>query len=674
MQRPGLAPLKKKQKQKTSKDDLVKIDRPFPKNRLIDRAVSSFNLAGSKLTPRSLILSVPTPPLANMRRALRHRPRIQPPTETPPAPSSPLPWYAAPRAPPSHSPSTTEADPLIVAASEVALTLPVHPAPLPATAPAPLLRLLPAFTSAHFLSLLRSNPLSLPPLPLLSLFRLLLLASPPGLFRHTPSSFLSMSHHLLLHRLPDLARPLLRLLVSRLGRSSPPRLLPLLLPAASPGDPAPLVSELAAAYADEGLLADACSLVLLALRGGTRLPAPVCFGLMSRLPTTPEAYTFYLQLLDAGMPPEVRQFNVLMRDFVRFGDLAGARKVFDEMRTRSVQPTVVSFNTLISGMCRARDLDGVDELYKGMTQMGIKPDVYTYSALIKGLSSSGRMDDATMMFGEMRERGVKPNTIVFTTLIDAHCKDGDVKAGMDLYQDMRARGVMPDLVAYNALLNGLCRARNFKAAECIVEEMRGTGLKPDKVTYTTLIDGCCKDGKLDMVMDIKQKMVDKEVALDEVTYTALISGLSKAGRPVDAERVLVEMIEAGLEPDNTTYTMVIDAFCRKGDVKTGFKLLKEMQNKGRKPGVVTYNVIMSGLCKLGQLKNADMLLHAMLNIGVSPDDITYNILLDGQCKHRKVTDSEELKSAKGMVPDFGVYTSLISELVKKKPAKSYHDR
>ncbi|PNT61237.1 hypothetical protein BRADI_5g12557v3 [Brachypodium distachyon] len=561
-----------------------------------------------------------------MRRALR-------PRQHPPPPSS-LPWYAPPpQPPPSHSPSTTEADPLIVAASEVALALPVHPAPLPATAPPPLLRLLPAFTSGHFLSLLRRNPLSLPPLPILSLFRLLLLASPPGLFRHTPSSFLSMSHHLLVHRLPHLARPLLRLLASRLGRSSAPRLLPDLLPAASPGDPAPLVSELAAAYADEGLLPDACSLVLLALRRGISLPAPVCSGLMSRLPSTPEAYTFYLQLLDAGMAPETRLFNVLMRDFVRLGELVSARKVFDEMR-RSVQPTVVTFNTLISG----------------------------------------RMENAVKMFNEMRDTGVNPNAVVFTTLIDAHCKEGNVNAGMDLYQDMRVRGVMPDLVAYNALVNGLCRARNLKAAESIVEEMKNAGLKPDKVTYTTLIDGCCKDGKLDMAMDIKQKMAEKEVSLDEVTYTALISGLSKAGRPVDAERVLREMMEAALEPDNTTYTMVIDAFCRKGDVKTGFKLLKEMQNKGKKPGVVTYNVIMNGLCKLGQMKNADMLLHAMLNIGVSPDDITYNILLDGQCKHGKVANSEELESSKGMVPDFAVYTSLISELAKKKPAKNYHDR
>uniref|UniRef100_A0A0A9FQ74 Uncharacterized protein n=1 Tax=Arundo donax TaxID=35708 RepID=A0A0A9FQ74_ARUDO len=42
-----------------------------------------------------------------------------------------------------------------------------------------------------------------------------------------------MSHHLLSHRLPHLALPLLRLLTSRLGRDSPPRLLPLLLSAAS---------------------------------------------------------------------------------------------------------------------------------------------------------------------------------------------------------------------------------------------------------------------------------------------------------------------------------------------------------------------------------------------------------------------------------------------------------
>jgi hypothetical protein len=47
--------------------------------------------------------------------------------------------------------------------------------------------------------------------------------------------------------------------------------------------------------------------------------------------------------------------------------------------------------------------------------------------------------------------------------------------------------------------------------------------------------------------------------------------------------------------------------------------------------------------------------------------------LDGHCKHGKVRDAEELKSAKGMVSDFGVYTSLINEFVKKESNKSYHD-
>jgi hypothetical protein len=103
-----------------------------------------------------------------------------------------------------------------------------------------------------------------------------------------------MSQHLLSHHLPHLALPLLHLLVSRLGRDSPPRLVPLVLSATSPGDPAPLASELAKAYADEGLLPDACSLLLLALRRGVHVSVPVLSGLVSRLPTAPEAYTFYL--------------------------------------------------------------------------------------------------------------------------------------------------------------------------------------------------------------------------------------------------------------------------------------------------------------------------------------------------------------------------------------------
>jgi pentatricopeptide repeat protein len=78
---------------------------------------------------------------------------------------------------------------------------------------------------------------------------------------------------------------------------------------------------------------------------------------MSWLPTTPEAYTFYLQLLDAAMPLEVRQFSMLMRNFVRLRELLSACTLFNEMWRGNLQPTMVSINTWIRGMCRVHNLE-----------------------------------------------------------------------------------------------------------------------------------------------------------------------------------------------------------------------------------------------------------------------------------------------------------------------------
>jgi pentatricopeptide repeat protein len=107
---------------------------------------------------------------------------------------------------------------------------------------------------------------------------------------------------------------------------------------------------------------------------------------MNCLPTAPEAYTFYLLLLDVGMPPETSQFNILMRDMVQLGELASAQNVFDEMRRRGVQPTVVSYNTLILGACKVGDLDGVNAL-RGWKDTRRNGDVYTFGARMCTLSA-----------------------------------------------------------------------------------------------------------------------------------------------------------------------------------------------------------------------------------------------------------------------------------------------
>ncbi|KAJ0987260.1 hypothetical protein J5N97_005616 [Dioscorea zingiberensis] len=567
--------------------------------------------------------------------SLTRKPPIPAITFTPKLPSTHAPWFSPP------SPQE-QADPIILTISE-AITRSSQ-TPLEHS----LKHLLPTLTASHFLSLLSSNPLSLPPPSLLSFFHFLL--SRP-LFRHTPLSFLSMADHLLSHRHASSdAIPLLRLLVSRSGRHSAPSLFSAALQV-SPSPRSTLPSLLITSYADLGFVSDAIQCLRLTRKYQLPLPFQSASRLLDRLMASDSpsaAWAFYSEILGYGFPPKVCTFNILMHSFCKEGKIREAHLMFDEISKCGAKPTVVSFNTLINGYCKIGDLDVGFDLKSRMLEHGVAPDVFTYSVLIKGLCNVGRLDDANKLFDEMFERGLVPNSVTFTTLIDGYCRAGKVEVGMEVFDRMTRGGVRPDLITFNTLLNGLCKVGDLKKAKKVVEVMRRNGLKPDKVTYTTLIDGCCKEGDSEMAVEIKMKMMVEGIELDDVTFTALISGLSREGLAVDAERTLHEMVSAGIIPDEVTYTMVIDAFCKKGEVRSGFKLLKEMQSKGLRPGVVTYNVLMNGLCKLGQMRNANMLLNAMLNVGVIPDDVTYNILLEGHCKHGDVEDHEKLRGEKGM--------------------------
>nr|CAD1825255.1 unnamed protein product [Ananas comosus var. bracteatus] len=422
------------------------------------------------------------------------------------------PWYSPP-------PFNPPPDPLILTVSRAIA------APPDVSLNTSLGSLLPSLSANLVVSLLSLNPLSLPPLALLSFFHWL--SSHPH-FRHTPLSFLSMANLLLTHRLPSAAAPLIRLLVARRGRDSAHALFSAALQATTPQAPHPaLLAALTIEYTNADLISDAIQCIRLAIKHQLRLPFDACSYLLDRLMhsySPAVAWAFYSEILDVGFPPTARPFNIIMHSFCKLGNLTNANLVFNEITRRGSRPTAVSFNTLIDGYCKIGDLEAGFDLKLRMVADGIEPDVFTYNVLIRAVCRVGRLDDAKQLFDEMCAKGLVPNAVTFTTLIDGHCKEGKVKAGVEFYQEMLRKGVKPDMITYNTLVNGLCKAGDLREAKKIVEEMRERGLKPDKITYTTLIDGCCKEGALEMAIELRKEMVAEGVKLDEVTYTALISG------------------------------------------------------------------------------------------------------------------------------------------------------
>ena len=105
-------------------------------------------------------------------------------------------------------------------------------------------------------------------------------------------------------------------------------------------------------------------------------------------------WEYFLEILDAGFPPKLYAFNVLMRKMCKEGKMEQAQMVFDEIGKRGLRPSVVSFNTLINGYCKSGNLDEGFSLKRDMEESRTWPDVYTYSVLINGLCKECRLDDA----------------------------------------------------------------------------------------------------------------------------------------------------------------------------------------------------------------------------------------------------------------------------------------
>uniref|UniRef100_A0A2N9GP27 peptidylprolyl isomerase n=1 Tax=Fagus sylvatica TaxID=28930 RepID=A0A2N9GP27_FAGSY len=95
---------------------------------------------------------------------------------------------------------------------------------------------------------------------------------------------------------------------------------------------------------------------------------------MANLKPAESAWGFYMEVLDCGYPPNVRNFNVLMHKLCKEGKIVDAQMVFDEMGKWGLLPTIVSFNTLINGYCKSGDLKEGFRLKSVIKESGMRPD------------------------------------------------------------------------------------------------------------------------------------------------------------------------------------------------------------------------------------------------------------------------------------------------------------
>ncbi|KAK8926216.1 Pentatricopeptide repeat-containing protein [Platanthera zijinensis] len=274
--------------------------------------------------------------------------------------------------------------------------------------------------------------------------------------------------------------------------------------------------------------------------------------------------------------------NSLVDIFSLRGDVGAARKLFDEMPSR----TFVTWSAMISCHAKSGDTCAARHLFDQMPQKNI----VVWNAMISGYAQNEKFSDSLKLFRAMlQSRSLRPNPATLVSVLSACAHLGALDSGRWIHSYIDRNAVELTLFLGNAL------ADMYAKCGCIIEA---------------------------------RKVFDELHEKDVISWSIIISGLAMFGHAEEAMSAFNEMLLRGTEPPNEiTFMGILSACTHSGLVDAGLEYFRLMREEFFIPPTVEhYGCMVDLLSRAGRLNEAEDLIASMT---VQPNVIVWGALLGG---------------------------------------------
>lgn len=227
--------------------------------------------------------------------------------------------------------------------------------------------------------------------------------------------------------------------------------------------------------------------------------------------------------------------TAVITGFLKCGDTARARALFDEMPTRDV----AAWNAMISGYSGAGLPEQAVNLFRLLLEdCTVRPNGATVVAAAAACAQSGSAESARWVADCVDRLGVELlNGHAVAALVDMHAKCGDLRRACDVFQLWDTK----DLVCYSSMIAAFGVHGRGKEAIQLFGELLAAGLRPDGVCFVSVLAACSHAGLVDEGQRIFQSMRrDHGISPAAEHYVSLVDMLGRAGRIDEALRTIIE--------------------------------------------------------------------------------------------------------------------------------------
>ncbi|CAA6673088.1 unnamed protein product [Spirodela intermedia] len=309
---------------------------------------------------------------------------------------------------------------------------------------------------------------------------------------------------------------------------------------------------------------------------------------------------------------DLLSWNVTIAAWVRNGELAAARRLFDAMPERND----ISWTLMIDGSMKSGKVSDGIAFLRGCPS----PTVVSWTAAMAGLVQNGHPLHALELFHGMLMAGVAPNEITFTAAVRASIAAGRFDLGGTSF-----------LSISNSLITLHTRMKDLASARQIFDRMK----TKDVVSWTAMLDLYFQEGDLRGA----RKTFDEMPHKNEVSWSLMVARHNQAGQAMEALKLFERMFCAGLRPTLSSLSAAISAAGGNEALLVGSTL----HGCSIKLGIDDSDFISSSLidmyCKCGRPEEGRRV------FDVAPEKknlICWNAMVSGYCRNGSFPDAMEL--------------------------------
>uniref|UniRef100_A0A0E0KK54 Pentacotripeptide-repeat region of PRORP domain-containing protein n=1 Tax=Oryza punctata TaxID=4537 RepID=A0A0E0KK54_ORYPU len=312
-------------------------------------------------------------------------------------------------------------------------------------------------------------------------------------------------------------------------------------------------------------------------------------------------------------------------------------RAYMEVVKAGVLPDVETLNWLIEVLCEAGHLELALVQFDKMSKKRCIPNSHTFKILITALCSHGRADESADVFDKMLQLRCIPDSSFCVQVLPLFCKFNKLKEARKLHQMMKEYNLQSDQHLCSTLIRCLCENQLLDDAVTTFNEMIASGHAPMRSTFVNIVDCYCTLGQFHKAVNFLE---ENDVAEIEA-YNVLVRSLCKIGRLQDSVNYLTELHSRGLA-NCQSWNIVIAQFCNNGNIRRASELICRMIVSSFTADESTYSSVVSCYCKLGLYKNALDMFSRLDVSNLSLNSESFSQLVESLCHMKKIQEAAEV--------------------------------